>query len=221
VREAIARVAGSGVHVVLATGRSPWFGVGELARELGLSGPQIMIQGALVMDPDSGRIERIRTLDPAVVEDAVRFASELGIEPLVGRVDEAPVRVFVSTAPGRHAAVMAEAVERFEGRASIVWSDRTAVEVLPLGTHKGEAVRWFAQRRGIEPHAVAAAGDAPNDTQMLRLVGRSAAMGWAPPDVRAAADITVATSDEDGLVHALAWFFPDLAGSLGSMAALA
>jgi Cof subfamily protein (haloacid dehalogenase superfamily) len=249
VRGAVRLLAGSGVDVVLATGRSPWGGIAELADELGLTGLQVTMQGALVSHPATGVIARLRPLQGATYLEALEFAAELGIDPVVGLVDghraerladgvdflaahrvetrhfrhvsdlgrlaaAPPIRVFLPTPPGRHRAVREAAIARFAGRAAIVWSDGSGIEVLAPGTDKGEAVGWLAASRGIELDAVAAVGDAANDTGMLRRVGRSAAMGSAPLDVRAAADLVVPTSDEGGVIDALAWFFPDLAEGL-------
>jgi 5-amino-6-(5-phospho-D-ribitylamino)uracil phosphatase len=244
VRRAIARVAEAGVGVVLVTGRSPWRGVAPLASDLGLPGPHVTMQGALVSMPDTGAVCRVRALSPELYLEALRFASELGLDPVVALldghraerladgldfvvppdegsgfryaadlarlVDDGPIRLFLPTGPERHRSVRMAAQERFEGRASIVWSDSGGLEILAPGTNKGEAITWLAASRGIDLDEVAAVGDAANDVEMLRAAGRSAAMGTAPWDVRAAADIVVPSSDEDGLLEALAWFFPDL-----------
>ncbi len=250
VRDAVASVAASGVEIILATGRSPWDGVAEIAADLGLDGPQITMQGALISDPVTRGIRRLRALPPDVYLDAVAFARDLRLDPiatlldghraervaedfdgfwlahdgpgrLVGEPDlaalasETPIRLFLPTGPERHWSVRLAAAERFLGRAAVVWSDLSGIELLALGTNKGEAVTWFAAGRGIGLDEVAAAGDAANDKELLRLAGRSAAMGSATSDVRDAADITVRASDDDGLVDALRWFFPDLADDLG------
>lgn len=234
--------------MVLATGRSPWSGIAELADDLGLTGPQITMQGALLSIPATGEIHRLRALPPGVYHEAIRFADELGLDPVValldghraerlpggielfvsplveGRgfryvsdlsrlVDERPIRVFLPTGPARHRAVRHAAEVRFGTRASVVWSDATGVEILAPGTHKGEAIAWLAATLGLRLDEVAAVGDAPNDTQMLRLAGRSAAMISAPPDVYAVADIVVPSSSESGVLDAFAWFFPDLAAA--------
>jgi hypothetical protein len=249
VRDAIAIIVASGVEVVLATGRSPWAGITDLAARLGLAGPHITMQGALLSVPATGEIHRLRVLPPGVYLEAVRFGHELGIDPVValldghraerlpsgmelfvsplaeGRdfhyvndlsrlVDQRPIRVFLPTGPARHRAVRFAAEEQFGARASIVWSDTTGVEILAPGTHKGEAISWLAATRGLGLDEVAAVGDAPNDTQMLRIAGRSAAMASAPADVHAAADIVVPSSSETGVLDAFAWFFPDLAAAL-------
>jgi hypothetical protein len=250
VSDAIATIAGSGVDVVLATGRSPWSGIAELVGRLSLQGPQITMQGALLSMPATGEVHRLRALPPALYHDALRFAHELGLDPVValldghraerlpeaGRlfgstvvdgehfryvnglerlVEERPIRVFLPTGPERHGAVRRAARTRFAGRASIVWSDTTGFEVLAPGTHKGESVAWLAGSRGVALDEVAAVGDAPNDTEMLRGAGRSAAMGSAPLEVRACADVVVPRSRDLGVLDAFAWFFPDLAPELG------
>jgi Cof subfamily protein (haloacid dehalogenase superfamily) len=83
VRDAVAAVRATGVQVVLATGRSPWHGVAPLAQALGLRGPQLTMQGALVMDPVTGRVERSCPLDPGTYLDALAAAAELDIDPVV------------------------------------------------------------------------------------------------------------------------------------------
>lgn len=245
VREAVALVAASGVEVVLVTGRSPWSGVTELTARLGLPGPHITMQGGLISVPATGTVHRVRALPARLYLDALRFADECGLDPVVALldghraerladgidflavpqaersrfryatdlarlVDEGPIRVFLPTGPARHRPVRLAAQEIFAGRASVVWSDLTGIEFLAPGIHKGEAVTWLAAARGIGLDEVAAVGDGQNDVAMLRIAGRSAAMGGAPAEVRLAADIVVPTSDDDGVLDALEWFFPDL-----------
>ena len=235
--------------MVLATGRSPWSGIAELVAGLGLPGPQITMQGALLSVPATGEVHRLRALPPTLYRDAIRFADEHGLDPVVALLDghraerlpadgklfvspvvdgehfryvndlerlsqERPIRVFFPTGPERHGAVRRAAACQFDGRASLVWSDLSGFEVLAPGTHKGEAVAWLAESRGISLDEVAAVGDAANDAEMLLRAGRSAAMGSAPPEVRACADIVVPGSCDLGALDAFAWFFPDLAGEL-------
>jgi len=244
VSAAVRRVAASGVHVILATGRSPWFGVADLASELGLSGPQVTMQGACVVDFAPPQVHRLRVLTPQVYREAIRLADELGLDPIValpdghraerladsvdfipesageaGRfryvenlgalVDHRPVRVFLPTGPDRHRAVRGALAERFAGRASIVWSDLSGVELLARETHKGEAVAWLAGTMGIAMEEVVAVGDATNDIELLRMAGRSAGMGSAPIEVRASASIVVPGCAQEGVVVALSSFFPD------------
>ena len=254
VRAAIGLIVESGVRVVLATGRSPWAGVADVAGGLGLTGPQITMQGALISIPASGRIQRHRALDIDVYLAAIRFAAELRVEPIVATLDghvatvddrwstetrrsfavghafrvvadlaevagDQPMRIFLPTEAAVHDAVRMAAVERFAGAAAVVWSDATGVELLAPGTSKGEAVQWLARSMGLGMADVAAVGDAPNDLEMLRAAGRSVAMAHAPADVRAAANMVVPPTGEDGIIQAFAWLFPELADRLGAATA--
>ena len=125
------------------------------------------------------------------------------------------MRIFLPTEAAVHEAVRMATVERFAGLAAVVWSDATGVELLAPGTSKGEAVRWLARSMGLGMADVAAVGDAPNDLEMLRAAGRAVAMGNAPAEVLAAADIVVPPTGEDGILRAFSWLFPELADGLG------
>jgi 5-amino-6-(5-phospho-D-ribitylamino)uracil phosphatase len=248
VRSAIATIRASGVHVVLATGRSPWTGVGPIAAELGLTGPQITMQGALISDLVTGDILLERILPPDVYAHALRFAEVHGLEPIVSLIDghraghglgrdawghppvesdtfrlvgdlaavgrERPMRVYLPIEPDRFRWLLDAALDWAGDLASVVWSDGAGLEFLAPGTHKGAAIDWLAAQRGLTLDDVAAVGDQANDREMLRMAGRSAAMGNAPTDVAACADIVVPPSSESGVLDAFAWFFPDLASGL-------
>lgn len=245
VREAIGMIRASGVHVVLATGRSPWTGVGPIATELGLSGPQITMQGALISDVHTGAVAQLRVLTPDVYAHALRFARHHGLEPIVSVIDghragrgaerdawgqppvesetfrlvpdlamvakEQPMRVYLPIEPHRFRTLLEEAIAWAGDGASVVWSDGIGLEFLAPGTHKGAAVAWLAAQHDLTLDDVAAVGDQANDREMLSMAGRSAAMGGAPADIAACADILVPPSSESGVLDAFAWFFPDLA----------
>ena len=248
VRDAIARVRESGVEVVLATGRSPWYGVAELARELGLDGPQVTMQGALIVDAETGEVHRARPLPASLYRATLAFARASGLDPVVAVQDghraerrhdsdddfvapvvethfrhvddlgavesEGPVRIYLPTPIERHGALLDAALRTIGDRGSIVRSNDSGFEILAPGTNKGDAVAWLAEVRGIGLDQVAAVGDAENDIELLSAAGRSAAMANAPAAVRASASIVVPTSAELGILHALAWFLPDLAPAL-------
>lgn len=232
VAAALRTVVRSGVHVVLATGRGPLDEIAHLALALGLVGPQITMQGALVMDPLTGEVQLRRLLPRDVVRDALAFAGQRDLQALVSLGDGSVItlrstgatipelgeviRVHLFTGAERHWSARLALGETFLGRASMTWSDETGIDVLPLGTSKGEAVAAMAVRLGIPLDRVAAVGDAHNDIEMLRVAGQSAAMGSAPRDVKAAADVVVGSSRGDGVIDALRWFFPDLDARLGT-----
>jgi 5-amino-6-(5-phospho-D-ribitylamino)uracil phosphatase len=127
-----------------------------------------------------------------------------------------PIRVYIPTGPARHRAALRAARDRLRPRASVVWSDTEGLEVLAPGTNKGEALRAVAESMGLGPAEVAAIGDGPNDLEMLRYAGRSAALLPAPPAVRAAAGAVVSSSADDGALEALRRFFPVTLASDGA-----
>ena len=237
--------------MVLATGRSPWAGVAEIAGALGLADPQITMQGALYSVPGTPILHRARSLRREIYLETLDAAAELGIEPIVSVIhghrvvaggrwleetrpafamthsvrvvrslhevaDERPMRVFLPTPPHSHEMTRLALAARFAGRASISRSDTSGVEILAHGTSKGDALAWLAASLGLGLDRVAAIGDAWNDLEMLHTAGRSAAMGNAPHDVQAVADVIVPTSDQDGILHAFAWLLPELARDLGT-----
>lgn len=69
--------------------------------------------------------------------------------------------------------------------------------------NKGVAVTTIAHRLQIPLIEVASAGDGENDIAMLRITGRSIAMGQAPPNVHRAATDTTTSNSQDGLAWAI------------------
>ena len=245
VRDALRVVAGAGVIVLLASGRSPW-GMRGLCSELGLRGPQITMHGGLIVSPITGDVLHASPLSDTDVRRHVEFAHGLGLEvfcthpegyraevppspallevvapstavggppfevvpSLAGSAGPRPIRTVLVTPPGRAVEARAAALGRFGDAYSLVWSDDIALELLAPGVNKGAALRLVAERHGVRMDAVAAIGDAPNDIEMLRCAGRSAAMASAPPDVRDAATLVVPPNSDDGAFEALRAFFP-------------
>jgi Cof subfamily protein (haloacid dehalogenase superfamily) len=245
VRDAIATVREAGVTVVLATGRSP-MGAESVCLELGLTGPQISMNGAMFGSPITGEVEWARTLEPDEVRSHLDFARAWGLSPTLCLLDgfaaelapgaslptdlphfvvqsklrvepsldavagDAVIRTYFPTGPAIHTTVVRALQARFGATASIVWADNLGVELLRRGTNKGRALATVARSMGIARDETAAIGDGPNDLEMLRVAGVSAAMRNAPPNVGLEATFVVPTSGEDGVVEALRRFYPDL-----------
>jgi len=245
VRDAIDTVREAGVTVLLATGRSP-MGAKGVCLELGLSGPQISMNGAMFGSPITGDIEWARRLEPEEVRAHLDFARSWGLSPTLCLLDgfavelaagataptdlphfvvesklrvessldsvagDVVIRTYFPTGPAVHTMVVRALQARFGASASVIWADDLGVELLSRGTNKGRALATVAQTMGISRAETAAIGDGPNDLQLMRVAGTSAAMRNAPANVRAAARYVVPTSAEDGVVHALRRFYPDL-----------
>jgi hydroxymethylpyrimidine pyrophosphatase-like HAD family hydrolase len=72
-------------------------------------------------------------------------------------------------------------------------------EVLRHDASKWSAVLHLADLWGIAPSEICAVGDDMNDVPMLEGAGLGIAMGHAPPEVLAAADLVTGDHDVDGL----------------------
>jgi hydroxymethylpyrimidine pyrophosphatase-like HAD family hydrolase len=69
--------------------------------------------------------------------------------------------------------------------------------------NKWTAIRWLAEREGIELSRVVAIGNDINDVAMLENAGLSIAMGNSIPEALAAAQRRTLRHDEDGVAHAI------------------
>ncbi|MBO4368338.1 MAG: HAD family phosphatase [Clostridia bacterium] len=81
------------------------------------------------------------------------------------------------------------------------WYDN--VEVLAQGAGKGKALRFLADRYGLERDEVMAFGDQMNDMDMLGEAGWPVAMGNAVEELKAVSRLTAPANSEDGVASIL------------------
>lgn len=86
-------------------------------------------------------------------------------------------------------------------------AETTSLECSPEGVSKAEGLSKLCDYLGITLEQVVAVGDAPNDTQALKVAGLAVAMGNATPEIKALADVVVADNDHDGIVEVIDRFF--------------
>jgi Cof subfamily protein (haloacid dehalogenase superfamily) len=231
-RAAARAAVAAGVEIVLVTARGPRT-VGGIAAELGIRGEAICSNGAIVLDLDSGRIRRMRTIETEVALELVHalrerfpgilFAVEreaLAHEPGFSAWDWTPpagtrvadaVELLVEPAAKlilRHVdreveAVAAVARELAGDAVSISLSGPWVVEISPAGVNKASALAELCEELGIDAGDVIAFGDHLNDLPMLAWAGRAVAVANAHPDVVEIADELTATNDEDGVALVL------------------
>ena len=72
-------------------------------------------------------------------------------------------------------------------RAKVVYSADKFLDLLPVKSGKGEAVRYVARKAGVSPENVVTCGDTGNDLDMMRaeLGFRGIAVGNAAPELKA------------------------------------
>jgi Cof subfamily protein (haloacid dehalogenase superfamily) len=221
-----------GARVVLATGRL-FASARYYAHELGLRGPQITLNGAVIADAETDRLI-VRT--------------RLGAEQLAAVIDtladhQIPYTIFgpdaIYAEPGtphlqvldgygepptqirKHAELLrlgdpikvltflepspldAELADRLKDKVDIVRTGERFLEFLPIGVSKGDALTALMSREGIAAEEVLAIGDGENDLSMFAVAGMSVAMASAPPLVRAGARDVTADCSADGVALAL------------------
>ena len=100
-------------------------------------------------------------------------------------------KVLIACATPAGADDLAAAVTGAALPVTLIASENTYVELLPVNSDKGDALRWLAPYRRVPLAGVAAIGDNPNDIPMLRAAGLGVAVGDGHPAVRAAAGLIV------------------------------
>lgn len=104
---------------------------------------------------------------------------------------------------------LAQLARDFEGDASIgTWSGtgqrQEFGEIGQLGVHKGVAVRRLAEHLGVSTEDMIGFGDALPDLELLQTCGTAVAMGNAPDELKAIADLVTDHVNDDGLAKAFA-----------------
>jgi HAD superfamily hydrolase (TIGR01484 family) len=231
--EAVRRAAAQ-VPVILATGRS-WYGTRSVAALLGLpDGVVVCSNGARTLRYPAGDILDERTFDASTVIETVRrhaptalMAVEehglghrvTGLFPegdLVGEVrvvgpDELapePVTRLIIRDPQRSEADFVALAQRLGLHGVSYFVGWTAwLDIAPEGVDKSTGLKVALAESGLEPVDLLAIGDGRNDVEMLQFAGRGVAMGDAPPEVQAAADLVTKAVTEDGAALELnRWF---------------
>lgn len=233
VRDAVRAVTDSGTRVVLATGRS-WHGTLPVVEQLGLQGPSVCSNGAVIVDFPPEQIVKAVTFDPrAVIEKVESYApgtliaveeigrgyrlsgpfphgdltGEMVIED-VEQLSSRPVTRIILRDPTRSDGDFVALAERLGLHGVQYYVGYSAwLDIAPEGVTKAAALADVVAELGIDAADVLAVGDGRNDVEMLEWAGRGVAMGQAPTEVQDVADVVTGTYDERGLVTELRrWF---------------
>lgn len=77
-RSCVERLQKAGISVALATGR-PWFGAQGIASELKISSPSLFFSGALVLNPETGKVHQECFIEPELVREVLPRVASLGL----------------------------------------------------------------------------------------------------------------------------------------------
>ncbi|HSF26090.1 MAG TPA: HAD family hydrolase [Actinomycetes bacterium] len=242
VRRMVSRVRERGAHVVLATGRSV-LATRPIAETLGLdAGLMVCSNGAVLAGITPPVVLEATTFDPSA---AVRALLELAPDTLVAVEDVGRGYLVTEPFPDgelmgeQTVCPLAEMMGRPVTKVVLRRPDSTPeafftlveqaglhgvnyaigysawLDVLPRNVSKASTLERVRRQLGVASSATLAVGDGRNDLEMLAWAGWSVAMGNASPEVQDAADEVAWPVTEDGLVRALARWFPPLDGADG------
>lgn len=85
----------------------------------------------------------------------------------------------------------------------LTYSVPTYLEITRSGVNKGEALKLLAAYLAVPLERILVIGDGQNDTSMFEIAGMAVAMGNAPEEVKAIANVVAPSNDEDGVVWVL------------------
>ncbi len=210
-RRAMAAATLQGVSVSLATGRMA-SSAAPFAAALGLVGPLIAYQGALVREvPQTGqRIGKLifhrplpaaaaRADDPRAEDYSAFLGAPAELVPDLAAWVRHPVsKVLAVSDAGGPLRLLRAARREFAGRAEVTVSHPQFLEFVAPGVSKGRALRWLAHRIDVPLEQTMAIGDQFNDLEMIAAAGHGVAMPSAPPDVQAVARYVAPPVAEEG-----------------------
>ena len=223
-----------GVPVVLSTGRS-WHGTRDLVDQLGLPpGPTVCSNGAVIVTYPPEEVVQAITFDPREVIDRVEaFApgTLIAVEEIgrgyrlnghfpdddltgemiiqdVAELGALPVTRVILRDPTRSSEDFIALAQHLGLRGVTYFVGWSAwLDIAPEGVDKATALTTVAADLGVPRERVLAFGDGRNDIEMLRWAGRGVAIGDAPPEVQAAADVVTDLFADGGPVAELRrWF---------------
>ena len=191
----------------------------RFAAQFGLHAPQVSDNGAVVLDPATGKTLHTFPMPAWQAEQVVRYLDARGVPFIATHALGTFSRVWTKIPSWDLARVSALDLDqagadviaggirarpgsaRRQGVAAVQWA--VAVDFTRVGVDKGSTAHKVAEMLGVGIDRIVAVGDSYNDISMLRECGLSIAMGDAPDEVLAVADRVVPSVDEDGLAVAI------------------
>ncbi len=130
-----------------------------------------------------------------------------GVTPCYCGLEDVPqgnwLKVLFADAPEKIPELMAWIQSRQYAGVDFVQSANIFYEMLPKGVTKGSALQAYRQLPGMEDVTIVAVGDYDNDLELLQEADFSAAPANAVPAAKAAADLVLERTCEEGAMEEL------------------
>ena len=114
-----------------------------------------------------------------------------------------PNKILIAGDPAVILAVEQEMLQFFGHTVNIFKSQPKYVEVMNSEASKTKAMQFIMDMYGLKQEEVIAIGDNYNDKGMIEFAGLGIAMGNAPDEIKAAADMVTDTNNRDGVASVL------------------
>ncbi len=148
-----------------------------------------------------------RVMGEAEPEMAKRIGERFGykmtvVADVLCATSGTPTKIFLHASPGLLHAIEREIIQaRLPVHLGYPFPDY--IEINRVDVNKASAVEYLAGYFGIPMERVMVIGDSENDVSMFRVAGLAVAMGNAPAQVKAEAQVVAPTNDEGGVAWAL------------------
>lgn len=229
-KQAVRRLKENNIHVVIATGRAPYFAKPviddlDVQSMIFFNGSYVYHKGEIIhrkpIEKDVLKKLHIRTSDyrhpltylggtdlrvtelehPYVKEAFRQDVSGLQEAPPAFWEEESIYQLFLHCEAEEEHGYQQSIPELYFRR----WSSpgmRTC-DVNCANTTKATGIIKILEQLEVSQEEAVAFGDGLNDVEMLSMVGMGVAMGNAIPEVQAYADMVTITAEEDGVKHGL------------------
>ncbi len=227
---ALAEFTSQGGQVLLATGRSPQSSV-PVAKKLGCSAMLIANNGAMVYDMSSQRVVMEYTVDcRQVTEKVLCKFPQIGAMFYCGwdlwlakdnfemsQLIESEQLTLSESCTGPVSKVIfagradeLDAVEDYmrsltDLDGDVSRSGPNFVEILPKGVNKGSTMMALAEKMGIRPQRILAAGNYYNDVDMLSRAAITCVPDDSPDDIKATADFVACPCRQGAIAQFIEW----------------
>lgn len=208
------------IHVGIATGR-PYPYIKDILKDLAISGPCIVNDGAMVINASTKEIYYERSIDISLIPRIIAILKEQAISFSLhdsGRdvkyssryIPKKPTSIFTIGADEIYTDAAYQKLIRLPSlhvTKYVSWANG-----LPgiLTTHaeatKQHGIMEVAKALGISTHEIIGVGDGYNDFPLLMACGLKVAMGNAVPELKAIADYIAPTVEEDGVADVIEKF---------------
>ncbi len=211
--------ARSKINIGIATGRPPIY-VSHILSHLKLSGPSILLNGALIIDSLTGKILYSEPMGIQEFNEIIKILKKRGLLFTIDQENEYAIKYTKSFKPSKPLVIFTQnltldQVEKIKKELAQIhtitaiqvpdWvnANKWALNICSAKATKLHAVVKVSEILKISPKEIIAIGDSYNDFPLLMACGLKVAMGNAVTELKEIADYIAPTIEEDGVADVI------------------